>query len=186
MQRPSKYICIHFFFGLFRAFTQYLGTIDELKLKPIDQIPPEEGIVIQSKPNVINERKYHFFIFQLDSNGKLVHSFVVCTICMVYTHTKSMSICFPLCPYIEYDHIPLSDLEIIGTLGVGGFGRVELVQYNKKETFALKILKKCDVACQGQIEHAYSEKEIMSSCDSPFIVKYNENSHLFRMNCWIH
>lgn len=74
-------------------------------------------------------------------------------------------------PIIEYDHVQLSDLEIIGTLGVGGFGRVELVQFNKKDTFALKILKKSDVASQGQIEHAYSEKEIMSSCDSPFIVK---------------
>lgn len=55
--------------------------------------------------------------------------------------------------------------------GVGGFGRVELVQYDNKETFALKILKKCEVASQGQIEHAYSEKDIMSSCDSAFIVK---------------
>lgn len=76
-----------------------------------------------------------------------------------------------ICLLLEYDHVLLSELEIIGTLGVGGFGRVELVQYNKKETFALKILKKCEVASQGQIEHAYSEKDIMSSCDSPFIVK---------------
>lgn len=71
----------------------------------------------------------------------------------------------------EYDHIQLSDLEIIGTLGVGGFGRVELVQFEKKETFALKILKKYEVASQGQIEHAYSEKDIMASCDTTFIVK---------------
>ena len=27
----------------------------------------------------------------------------------------------------EYQHIQLSDLEIISTLGIGGFGRVELV-----------------------------------------------------------
>lgn len=65
----------------------------------------------------------------------------------------------------------MSDLEIVGTLGVGGFGRVELVQYEKKETFALKILKKYEVASQGQIEHAYSEKDIMASCDTTFIVK---------------
>lgn len=71
----------------------------------------------------------------------------------------------------EYDHIQLSDLEIVGTLGVGGFGRVELVQFEKNETFALKILKKHEVASQGQIEHAYSEKEIMAACDSSFIVK---------------
>ncbi|KAJ6649734.1 cGMP-dependent protein kinase, isozyme 1 [Pseudolycoriella hygida] len=70
-----------------------------------------------------------------------------------------------------YNHIKLEELDIIGTLGVGGFGRVELVQYQKKETFALKILKKYEVANQNQIEHVYSEKEIMAVCDSPFIVK---------------
>lgn len=74
-------------------------------------------------------------------------------------------------PIPVYDHIQLSELEIVGTLGVGGFGRVELVQYNKTDTFALKILKKYEVASQGQIEHAYSEKEIMAACDSAFIVK---------------
>lgn len=70
-----------------------------------------------------------------------------------------------------YHHIKLEELDIVGTLGVGGFGRVELVQYQKKETFALKILKKYEVANQNQIEHVYSEKEIMAVCDSPFIVK---------------
>ncbi|XP_031617162.1 cGMP-dependent protein kinase 1 isoform X2 [Contarinia nasturtii] len=126
------------------AFIKYLGKLEELKQKPIDQIPDEEGIVIPApNKNVIS----------------------------------------PL-----YDHIQLSDLEIIGTLGVGGFGRVELVQYDKKETFALKILKKCEVASQGQIEHAYSEKDIMSSCDSSFIVKlyktYRNRKYLyFLMEC---
>lgn len=48
---------------------------------------------------------------------------------------------------------------------------MELAQYQKKETFALKILKKHEVVNQGQIQHAYCEKEIMSVCDSPFIVK---------------
>lgn len=65
---------------------------------------------------------------------------------------------------------------VIGTLGVGGFGRVELVQYDGsekgKETFALKKLKKHEIVKQGQIDHAYSEKQIMAACDSPFIVKY--------------
>lgn len=121
------------------AFIKYLGTIEELKQKPIDQIPPEESIIIPApNRNVINPK---------------------------------------------YDHIQLSDLEIVGTLGVGGFGRVELVQYDKTETFALKILKKCEVASQGQIEHAYSEKDIMSSCDSPFIVKlfktYRNRKYLY-------
>lgn len=65
----------------------------------------------------------------------------------------------------------MDELKTIGTLGVGGFGRVELVQYKNKHTFALKILKKYDVAYQAQIEHAFSEKETMAMCDSTFIVK---------------
>ncbi|XP_037038040.1 cGMP-dependent protein kinase 1 isoform X3 [Bradysia coprophila] len=82
-----------------------------------------------------------------------------------------------------YHHIKLEELDIIGTLGVGGFGRVELVQYQKKETFALKILKKYEVANQNQIEHVYSEKEIMAVCDSPFIVKlyktFRDNKYIY-------
>lgn len=132
---------------LYRAFNKYLGTISELKQKPVDQVPADEGIIIPAaKSNVINPRKLiTFAIISYRFNG--VSSFT------------------------EYDHIQLSDLQIVGTLGVGGFGRVELVQYEKKETFALKILKKYEVASQGQIEHAYSEKDIMASCDSTFIVK---------------
>lgn len=71
----------------------------------------------------------------------------------------------------EYDHIQLHDLTYIGTLGIGGFGRVELVQYKNHQTFALKYLKKIEMVRQQQQEHAYSEKDIMLSCNSPFIVR---------------
>lgn len=70
----------------------------------------------------------------------------------------------------------------MGTLGVGGFGRVELVQYKHEKTFALKMLKKHNVVSLGQTEHAYREKEIMSICDSPFIVKYDYMKKVDR-NC---
>lgn len=59
-----------FFFRLFifcrcsSAFIKYLGTIEELKLKPVDQIPPEESIIIPApNKNVINPRKLGFFAF---------------------------------------------------------------------------------------------------------------------------
>jgi cGMP-dependent protein kinase 1 len=65
----------------------------------------------------------------------------------------------------------LNELKRVGTLGVGGFGRVELVQYRNKATFALKILKKIEMLQQHQQEHAYNEKEILLACDSPFIVR---------------
>lgn len=50
----------------------------------------------------------------------------------------------------EYGNIQLNELKLIGTLGVGGFGRVELVQYKNKTTFALKCLKKIDMLQQQQ------------------------------------
>jgi cGMP-dependent protein kinase len=71
--------------------------------------------------------------------------------------------------------VQLNDLNRIGTLGVGGFGRVELVQYKNKTTFALKYLKKIEMLQQQQQEHAYNEKEILSACESSFIVRYNKN-----------
>ncbi|XP_058056939.1 cGMP-dependent protein kinase 1 [Anopheles bellator] len=83
----------------------------------------------------------------------------------------------------EYDHIQLHDLTYIGTLGIGGFGRVELVQYQSRQTFALKYLKKIEMVRQQQQEHAYSEKDIMLSCNSPFIVRlyktYRDKKYLY-------
>lgn len=72
-----------------------------------------------------------------------------------------------------YQNIQLSDLNIVTTLGVGGFGRVELVQHKAKSnlTFALKYLKKIDMIQQQQQEHAYNEKTIQMSCNSYFIVR---------------
>ncbi|CAG4981280.1 unnamed protein product [Parnassius apollo] len=73
----------------------------------------------------------------------------------------------------EYEFVELKDLEIIGTMGVGGCGRVELVQYKPQPslTFALKCLKKVDMVQQQQQEHAYNEKNIMMTCNSPFICR---------------
>lgn len=71
----------------------------------------------------------------------------------------------------EFSHVQLNELSRIGTLGVGGFGRVELVQYKSRVTFALKSLKKIEMLQQQQQEHAYNEKEILFACDSPFIVR---------------
>lgn len=74
----------------------------------------------------------------------------------------------------EYDYIRLDDLEVVATLGVGGFGRVELVQYTRDPslTFALKCLKKQHIVDTQQQEHVFSEKIIMISCRSPFICRY--------------
>lgn len=67
----------------------------------------------------------------------------------------------------------LNDLCIIATLGVGGFGRVELVQVknDNTKTYALKQLKKHHIVETRQQEHIMNEKKIMSEATSEFVVR---------------
>jgi len=74
----------------------------------------------------------------------------------------------------EFKALKLSDLRIIATLGVGGFGRVELVMIagdGKNRSFALKQMKKSQIVETRQQQHIMSEKEIMEESDCQFIVK---------------
>ncbi|XP_073241491.1 cGMP-dependent protein kinase 1-like isoform X1 [Porites lutea] len=86
----------------------------------------------------------------------------------------------------EFAKVNLRDLSIIKTLGVGGFGRVELVQLaNDKRTFALKTLKKHHIVETRQQEHIMSEKKIMMESNCPFIVRlyktFTNNKYLFML-----
>lgn len=73
----------------------------------------------------------------------------------------------------EFANVKLESLVVIATLGVGGFGRVELVQLttDQKRTFALKQLKKKHIVETRQQDHIMSEKRIMSESHCPFIVR---------------
>ncbi|XP_026477496.1 cGMP-dependent protein kinase, isozyme 2 forms cD5/T2-like [Ctenocephalides felis] len=74
----------------------------------------------------------------------------------------------------EFRDVKLSDLRVLATLGVGGFGRVELVQIQsdtQQRSFALKQMKKSQIVETRQQQHIMSEKEIMFEADSEFIVK---------------
>ncbi|KAL7742421.1 hypothetical protein ACLKA6_019052 [Drosophila palustris] len=74
----------------------------------------------------------------------------------------------------EYPDLKLTDLEVISTLGIGGFGRVELVKAHlqeREEIFALKCLKKRHIVDTKQEDHIYSERSIMLSSNSPFICR---------------
>ncbi|KAG2466394.1 KGP2 kinase, partial [Polypterus senegalus] len=67
---------------------------------------------------------------------------------------------------------PFQNLEIIATLGVGGFGRVELVKVkNEDVTFAMKCIKKKHIVDNRQEEHIHSERKILEEACSPFVVK---------------
>jgi len=79
----------------------------------------------------------------------------------------------------EFQDVSLKSLKWIATLGVGGFGRVELVTLgaNRNNAFALKKMKKSEIQDSKQQQHILNEKMIMLDCDSPFIVKLYKTFH---------
>uniref|UniRef100_A0A673FXF6 cGMP-dependent protein kinase 1 n=1 Tax=Sinocyclocheilus rhinocerous TaxID=307959 RepID=A0A673FXF6_9TELE len=86
-----------------------------------------------------------------------------------------------------FSNLKLVDFNIIDTLGVGGFGRVELVQLKSEEikTFAMKILKKRHIVDTRQQEHIRSEKQIMQDAHSDFIVRlyrtFKDSKYLYML-----
>ncbi|XP_055708893.1 cGMP-dependent protein kinase, isozyme 1 isoform X2 [Phlebotomus papatasi] len=84
--------------------------------------------------------------------------------------------------------VELGDLETVATLGVGGFGRVELVKHirdGKIESYALKCLKKQHIVETHQEDHVFSERTIMLSCQSPFICRlfrtYRDSKYVYML-----
>ncbi|KAF5394720.1 Protein kinase cGMP-dependent type I, partial [Paragonimus heterotremus] len=72
----------------------------------------------------------------------------------------------------EFLNFQLTDFKPIGTLGAGGFGRVELVQLKQdpKRSFALKRMKKCHIVLTRQQEHVLNERNILFETNCDFIV----------------
>ncbi|KAA8594401.1 hypothetical protein FQN60_005235, partial [Etheostoma spectabile] len=73
----------------------------------------------------------------------------------------------------DSDEIKATDFNIICTLGIGGFSRVELVQLKNdpNRSFALKVLKKRHIMDTSQQGHILSERRIMMEAHSPFIIR---------------
>lgn len=87
----------------------------------------------------------------------------------------------------EFSKLKLSDLKVLTTLGVGGFGRVELVQIkdDNSRTFALKEMRKQHIVETRQQEHILNEKKIMAEARSNFIVRlfktFKDKKHLYML-----
>lgn len=87
----------------------------------------------------------------------------------------------------RFANINLNDIKIITTLGMGGFGRVDLVTIGNDSTksFALKVMKKCQIVETRQEQHIINEKRIMMESDSEFIVKlyrtFKDDKYLYML-----
>lgn len=71
--------------------------------------------------------------------------------------------------------IKFEDLKVLGTLGQGSFGYVQLVQDQaSKRTFALKAVNKAVIVETGQQSHIMSEKNVMAMLNHPFIIRLHQ------------
>lgn len=80
--------------------------------------------------------------------------------------------------------INFTDLKVLGTLGKGSFGHVQLVQdKNNGSTYALKAVSKAQIVQTGQQCHVMSEKKAMMLFDHPFLIKlfatYKDKNRLY-------
>ncbi|CBY06693.1 unnamed protein product [Oikopleura dioica] len=80
----------------------------------------------------------------------------------------------------SFSDVRLTDLKQLGTLGVGGFGRVELVKClralpNKgtklPSSFALKVMRKEHIVETSQEKHIFNERDILFTIDTKWVVK---------------
>mmetsp|Transcript_55893 Transcript_55893/g.126082 ORF Transcript_55893/g.126082 Transcript_55893/m.126082 type:complete len:824 (-) Transcript_55893:149-2620(-) len=71
--------------------------------------------------------------------------------------------------------VRLEDLELVGTLGSGAFGKVELREHKSTSTtYAVKMMSKGYIAKMKMENNVVNEKHILSSACSSFIIKlYN-------------
>ena len=68
--------------------------------------------------------------------------------------------------------VKLRYFDLLKTVGLGSFGRVRLCKYKKNDKiYVMKILKKYEIIRQKQVDHVYSEFNILSAINHPFIVK---------------
>ncbi|XP_012225214.1 cGMP-dependent protein kinase, isozyme 1 isoform X2 [Linepithema humile] len=85
----------------------------------------------------------------------------------------------------KFRDLALSDLEVIGTIGAGGYGRVELVIVRSMPniSFARKKVRKKMITQKGYQKLIYNEKQNLRLCNSPFICKlhrtFKDNKYLY-------
>jgi len=76
---------------------------------------------------------------------------------------------------VEMSDIKREDLSVIGTLGKGSFGHVQLMKDpSNNKTYALKAVSKMQIVQTGQQGHIMSEKKVMACLNHPFLVRLHQ------------
>ena len=81
--------------------------------------------------------------------------------------------------------ISITDYEFLQTVGTGSFGRVRLARHKKtNKIYAIKMLKKSEIIRLKQVDNIYSEFQILSQLNHPFIVELkginiNDSKYLY-------
>lgn len=137
-------------------FLSFIGDLDSIKEKDYGDLERKAAAPKnQQRPASGN-------LAENDQNNNVEQ--LVPTIEKPRTHTEIIR--------AEFETKSLTGFKLLSTLGMGGFGRVELIQDkdDKKKTYALKCLIKQHVVETKQQEHVFNEKKILISLDSPFII----------------
>uniref|UniRef100_A0A8C5D2I4 cGMP-dependent protein kinase n=1 Tax=Gadus morhua TaxID=8049 RepID=A0A8C5D2I4_GADMO len=88
---------------------------------------------------------------------------------------------------VYFSSVSLNDFNVICTLGMGGYSRVELVQLksDSSRSFAMKVLKKRHILDTSQQDHILSERRIMKEAHSPFTVRlyrtFKDSKYLYML-----
>jgi protein kinase X len=65
----------------------------------------------------------------------------------------------------------IADWENLKTVGTGSFGKVKLSKHKKEKVYrAIKALQKSEILKLKQVDHIYSEYNLLQEIDHPFIV----------------
>lgn len=73
----------------------------------------------------------------------------------------------------EFLRFDVEDFDVIRIIGVGAYGKVQLVQHKtqKNLVFVMKFMKKADITTKSHQEHLFNEKRLQMACNTPFIIK---------------
>ncbi|KAI6239583.1 CGMP-dependent protein kinase [Aphelenchoides fujianensis] len=138
---------------------------------PLASHPFLRATASANRPSSRNSTNNELFFVDSVDGCKLLMMLVE-QICRTLDNTMIIEEPSALCKSADVDDVQLEDLKTVATLGLGGFGRVNLVKhFDTEKVYALKILNKAHVREMNQQEHVLNERNILISCRCDFIVR---------------